>query len=187
VFEGHASNGGVLAFEWVVEATSGDTCIVRFVNSGFGHGEEWDGDFDGLSAGWPLFLENLRLHLTHFRSSPATAAVPMAMVAGDNERAWNELCAAFDVPPALADGDEVILAVGDDRTWSGRVERVTKSAAARHCAFVLDDVRATGFLAADGNTDPVCISAYLYFHGGDAAANAERWRTAWSTRWSGSP
>jgi uncharacterized protein YndB with AHSA1/START domain len=187
VLEGHASNGGVLAYEWLVEAASGDTCVVRLVNSGFGHGEEWDGEFDGMSAGWRLFLENLRLHLTHFRSSPATAAVPLAMVAGDNERAWKELCAAFDVPPSLAEGDDVALAIDDGRTWSGHVERVTRSDAVRHCALVLDDVQATGCLAAEGNGDRVCISAYLYFHGVDAAANAERWRSAWSTRWSASP
>lgn len=187
VLEGHASNGSVLAFEWLVEAASGDTCIVRLVSSGFGHGEEWDGDFDGMSAGWRLFLENLRLYLTYFRSSPAIAAVPLAMVAGDNDRAWNELCAAFDVSPSLAEGDDVALAIGDDRRWSGRVGRVTRSDAVRNCAIVLDDVRATGFLAAEGNGDPVCISAYLYFHGVDAATNADRWRTAWSNRWSGSP
>src|SRR3712207_1159128 len=35
-FEGGASMGRPLVFEWTVEAVSGDTCTVRLVNSGFG-------------------------------------------------------------------------------------------------------------------------------------------------------
>ncbi len=56
-----------LAFEWLVEARDGGTCIVRLVNSGFGSGEEWDGQYDGMAEGWLLFLENLRLHLELLR------------------------------------------------------------------------------------------------------------------------
>src|SRR5919202_5778467 len=31
-----------LAYEWLVEARDGGTCVVRLVNSGFGTGEGWD-------------------------------------------------------------------------------------------------------------------------------------------------
>jgi uncharacterized protein YndB with AHSA1/START domain len=175
VLEGHASNGGVLAFEWLVEAKGGDACVVRLVTSGFGPGEEWDGDFDGMSAGWLLFLENLRLHLTHFRGGRATTAVPLAMVAGDNARAWKELCGAFGVDPSLAAGDAVQVG-----PWAARVEHVTAAPAVRHCSFVFADGRGTGMLAAEGNGDQVVLSGYAYFYGDEAAASAEAWRAAWS-------
>lgn len=32
---------GTMAFEFLVEARDGGTCVVRLVNSGFGSGEEW--------------------------------------------------------------------------------------------------------------------------------------------------
>ena len=54
VFEG--GNERSLAYEWLVEARDGGTCVVRLVNSGFGDGSEWDGDYDGgplrAGAGW---------------------------------------------------------------------------------------------------------------------------------------
>jgi uncharacterized protein YndB with AHSA1/START domain len=56
-----------LAYEWLVEARDGGSCVVRLVNSGFGEGEDWDGQYHGMSEGWRVFLEHLRLHLTHFR------------------------------------------------------------------------------------------------------------------------
>jgi hypothetical protein len=89
----------------------------------------------------------------------------------------------------VGEGDAVVLALGDAgaTTWSGRVERVTSGDALRHCSFVLDHIRATGFLAAEGSGDTVILSAYLYFHGADAEADADRWRSAWSSRWSTAP
>ena len=50
VFDGGEGVGG-LAFEWLVEARDGGTCIVRLVNSGFGSGEDWDAQFDGMTRG----------------------------------------------------------------------------------------------------------------------------------------
>lgn len=183
VFEGGASMGRPLAFEWTVEAASGDTCTVRLVNTGFGDGEEWDGDFDGMSMGWRLFIENLRLHLTHFRSQRATAAVPMAMVAGPNERAWSALCAAFGIPDRLGEGDAVSLPGRDGRPWFARVERTMAVEAMRHYVVVVDEPPATGFLAAEGAGDQVAVSAYFYFYGDSAREHAVWWDRAWTARW----
>lgn len=183
VFEGGASMGRPLAFEWTVEAASGDTCTVRLVNTGFGDGEEWDGDFDGMSMGWRLFIENLRLHLTHFRSQRATAAVPMAMVAGPNERAWSALCAAFGIPDRLGEGDAISLPGRDGRPWLARVERTMAVEAMRHYVVVVDEPPATGFLAAEGAGDQVAVSAYFYFYGDSAREHAAWWDRAWTARW----
>ena len=184
ILEGHGSPGGVLAFEWIVEAKRGGTCTVRLVSTGFGPGEEWDADFDGMSAGWLLFLENLRLHLAHFRGVPATAAVPMAMVAGDNQRAWDDLCSRFGVAPSLEPGADLALGLGGGGEWAARVEKVTRTDTIRSYALLLEELGAYGFLAAEGDGDQVAVSAYLYFTGAEGASNAERWRSAWANSYS---
>ena len=51
VFDGGEGAGG-MAFEWLVEARDGGTCVVRLVNSGFGTGDEWDGQYDAMTEGW---------------------------------------------------------------------------------------------------------------------------------------
>lgn len=183
VFEGAGSTGQPLAFEWTVQALDGGTCRVRLVNSGFGEGEEWDGDYDGMSEGWPLFLENLRLHLSHFRSQHADAAVPMAMDEGPNERAWSSLCSTLGVSPGLVAGDTITLPISADESWHGRVEKAAAKEAMRHYVVLLDDPAATGFLAAEGKGDQVAVSAYLYFYGAESASLAGRWSQAFAQRY----
>ena len=65
VFTGDTDGPG-LAFEWLVEARDHGTCVVRLVNSGFGDGNPWDGQYDDMLGGWKLFLRNLWLHRTYF-------------------------------------------------------------------------------------------------------------------------
>lgn len=77
-----------LAFEWLVEARDNGRCIVRLVNSGFGSGEEWDGQYDAMSEGWLLFLFNLKLHLEHFRGQNAIPMMPTATWEGPREATW---------------------------------------------------------------------------------------------------
>ena len=96
-----------LAYEWLVEARDGGTCVVRLVNSGFGAGEEWDADFDGMTGGWKIFLESLRLQLTHFRGRRARLVIPTVMLAGPNQVAWSQLCEAVGIGEDLSTGDRL--------------------------------------------------------------------------------
>lgn len=91
-----------LAFEWLIEAREGGTCVVRLVNSGFGSGEPWDAQYDGMVEGWKLFLSNLRLHLEHFRGQTAMSMLPMAMWVGTRSEAWARLTDALAIPAAPA-------------------------------------------------------------------------------------
>jgi uncharacterized protein YndB with AHSA1/START domain len=62
-----------LVTEFVVEAQSGGTCVVRVVTSAFGVGADWENEFfDDMAVGWTPMLENLRLYLTHFAGQHAT-------------------------------------------------------------------------------------------------------------------
>jgi uncharacterized protein YndB with AHSA1/START domain len=56
-----------LVSEFLVEATSGGTCVVRVVSSAFGTGADWEGEFFAdMAKGWTPMFDHLRLYLTHF-------------------------------------------------------------------------------------------------------------------------
>jgi uncharacterized protein YndB with AHSA1/START domain len=71
---GHAgAAASPLMTEFVVEARSGGTCVVRVVTSAFGSGAEWEQEFWGeMETGWAPVLDNLRLYLAHFPGQHAT-------------------------------------------------------------------------------------------------------------------
>jgi uncharacterized protein YndB with AHSA1/START domain len=165
-----------LAFEWLVEARDGGTCVVRLVNTGFGAGEDWDADFHGMSEGWPLFLENLRLHLTHFRGRTARAVIPTAMVPGTRDGAFEQLCAALGVPTDLAVGDRLEASAPGAPPLAGVVAGTARTAGARGYFLVVDSpAPGTAFLAAEGAGDQVGVSLWLYLYGPDAAGLTDVW------------
>ena len=57
---------GTLASEFLVEAQAGGTCVVRLVSTLHADGGDWEELFASLEKGWTVFLEVLRVHLTHF-------------------------------------------------------------------------------------------------------------------------
>ena len=62
-----------MATEFLVEARSGGTCVVRVVSSAFGQGAEWEQEFfEEMEQGWAPFFDHLRLYLTHFPGQTAT-------------------------------------------------------------------------------------------------------------------
>ncbi|HLL68188.1 MAG TPA: SRPBCC domain-containing protein [Micromonosporaceae bacterium] len=172
-----------LAFEWLVEARDGGTCVVRLVNSGFGPGEDWDADFDGMSSGWRIFLENLRLHLTHFPRQRARAIIPTGMVAGPHDAAFVKLCAELGVPADLRAGSRFQTSGAGVPPLTGTVQSAQKLAATS-TYFLLLDQPAPGhaFLTAEGAGDMVGISCYLYLYGPDAPALPDEWTPFFAER-----
>jgi uncharacterized protein YndB with AHSA1/START domain len=68
-----------LATEFLIEAQSGGTCVVRVVSSAFGTGADWEQEFfDEMEKGWIPFFDHLRLYLTHF---PGQTVTPLALEA----------------------------------------------------------------------------------------------------------
>jgi uncharacterized protein YndB with AHSA1/START domain len=182
VFRGPPGERGPgLAYEWLVEASDGGTCVVRLVNSGFGPGEEGDADFDGMSTGWQIFLENLRLHLTHFRGRVARPVVPTAMTRGPGDAAWTALCAALGVPSSLRAGDRLVTTGEGMPRLAGHIERAVQEPAVRTYHLLLDvPAPGTAFVTVEGGGDVVAASAYLYLYGGEGDIGPEwsRWLRA---------
>jgi uncharacterized protein YndB with AHSA1/START domain len=165
------------AFEWLVEARDGGTCVVRLINSGFGDGAEWDAEFDATEAGWRLFLYNLRLYLTHFPGQPCASLLVNGKADGPVPRAYAELAAAVGLPADAAEGQPVAAATPGVPDLAGVAERVTD-----HMLTVLLEKPAPGigFVAAEPAGDGSAhASVYLYLFGDGAAEAAVREEPAW--------
>jgi len=177
------SGDGPMVQEWLVEAKDGGTCVVRLVNSGFGEGEEWDNDYDAMSKGWAILLENLRLHLTHFRGKRARAIVPVGTAAGPNQAAFSAVCAALGVPDDLGAGDRLAGQEDGIPALSGTIDSVCREPGATYYLTVLDGP-APGhrFIAAEGDGEKVMVSAYLYLYGEAGAAVPDAWTPRFNER-----
>lgn len=74
-----------LASEFLVEAQSGGTCVVRVVASAFGTGADWEREFlDDMQGYWaPYFRNQLRMYLERFPGQHATRFEVAVAVPGD--------------------------------------------------------------------------------------------------------
>ena len=72
-----------LVSEFLVEAKSGGTCVVRVVTSAFGSGADWEHEFFAeMATHWAPTFHILRLYLTHFRGQRATSLEAVADMPG---------------------------------------------------------------------------------------------------------
>jgi uncharacterized protein YndB with AHSA1/START domain len=175
VFDGGEGVDG-LAFEWLVEARDGGTCIVRLINSGFGSGAEWDDQFDGMSEGWLLFLTNLRLHMQHFRGRTATAMLPSATWQGPRRAAWMQLVDELGLRGVPDVGDHVQIAADDSTMLAGSVAELGQH---RIALLVDEPVAGTAIITAEGGGDQVMVSIWAYLYGRVGATAAARDEVAW--------
>lgn len=178
VFDGGEGVQG-LAFEWLVEARDGGSCVVRLVNTGFGDGGEWDSQYDAMREGWGLFLLNLRLHLEHFAGQEATPALPAGGWASDAESAWRTLTEALSIPSVPSVGDRLVVDPGAGAALSGRVV----AAAPRRVGLLVDrPAPGTAFVAAEHQGAGAAVSVWAYFYGPDRQRVAAEHEAAWQ-RW----
>jgi uncharacterized protein YndB with AHSA1/START domain len=53
-----------IATEFLIEAASGGSCVIRVVTSAYGRGADWENEFfTEMVAGWGAILDNLATHL----------------------------------------------------------------------------------------------------------------------------
>jgi len=182
VFDGGEGVGG-LAFEWLVEARDGGTCVVRLVNSGFGSGADWDSQYDGMTEGWKLFLLNLQLHLRHFSGQSAVAMLPMAMWPRSKADSMARLTSMLGLTATPTLGDRIDTnGQPDVPLLAGRVV----DADSWRLAIVLEQpAPGTAIVACEGPggvEDRTGVSVWSYLYGPDAASIVERDRPRWQ-RW----
>jgi uncharacterized protein YndB with AHSA1/START domain len=174
VFDGGEAAGG-FAFEWLVEARDGGTCVVRLVNSGFGDGEEWDDQYDGMVEGWQLFLFNLQLHCRHFLGEEAVSMLPSGSTQLPRAKAWSKLCQALGIPERPELDERIVVDAGDGLGLAGNVVKTSPSA----IALLLDaPAPGTAFITVEGD-EGGSISVWSYLYGPDAPSVVERDKPRW--------
>ncbi|MHA6792624.1 SRPBCC family protein [Pseudonocardia bannensis] len=149
------------AFEFLVEGRDGGGTVLRFVQSGFLDGSDWDGEYDSFDAGWDLFFHNLAQYLAHFAGRPVVNVVTMGYATGvDAATAWPVLYRGLGLtgPPAV--GDEVTLRPDGPEPITGVVDVANAEFLGVRSAHGLHRIGAEGGAGCG-------VSAYHYFYGGD--------------------
>jgi uncharacterized protein YndB with AHSA1/START domain len=102
-----------MATEFLVEARSGGTCIVRVVTSGFGPDDD---DFArDVELGWRLALLNLRVRLADFAGEPHAAILETLARPRPQEAVWRALTAGLGIDHRPGTGDRLETAAGAPR------------------------------------------------------------------------
>ena len=154
-----------LATEFLVEARSAATCIVRLVSTFSAEG--FDDDLDGMATGWTAFLDNLRLYLTHFRGRPS-AAVSLAGASPEAKAvAWAAMLDALGLTAPVAGARVRTTEASGAPALTGIVERAgdeellirTSETLAGLAAFEWDGRTMTVFRAACFGPDLAALAA----------------------------
>lgn len=170
--------GPQIATEWIVEARSGGTCVVRVVHSLFADGDEWDEQLGGFESGWPDFFRILRLYLTHFRGQVGVPIQLMRLLDAPAAEVWGTVSGALGLEGA-AEGER--LSTEDSAPpLAGEVETAGASEQWGQVLLRLDrpapGVAHLFALAMQGRT---YLGVRFYFYGEGAAAVAAREEPRW--------
>jgi uncharacterized protein YndB with AHSA1/START domain len=169
---------GAVATEWIVEARSGGTCVVRVVHSWFASTDDWDHQFDGHMEGWRAFFRNLRLYLTHFRGEPSAAIQLTGFASGNKAEAWKALLGSLGFGRPLV-GRKVQTGSGAP-SLAGLVERVGEEAYPEELLLLLDQpAPGVAHLFAMPMGPQVVLSARFYLYGERASAVATEVEPLW--------
>lgn len=163
-----------LVTEFLVEAESGGTCVLRVVSSAFGTGADWEQEFfDEMEKGWAPFFENLRLYLTHFPGQQVTSLSVYADVPGAPDTVWSALRQALGATDV---GQSV-----DARGLSARVERIGAPPGMNELLLrVTDPIPGLlGFAVMDKGDGVTSVMVQGYLFSEDAPAFVEREQPAW--------
>lgn len=128
-----------LLVDFRIEGRGGRTTL-RLVHSGFGPEASFDTEFDGISHGWPVELQSLRLYLERHRGRPRAIAKHVAVVDVPLDEAWSRLvgpdgldCA--ELAATQREGDPFALELDGERiagTLLRRLPRELAGVAASH-------------------------------------------------------
>ena len=159
-----------LATEFLVEAQSGGTCVVRVVTSAFGTGADWEQEFfREMERGWKPFFDHLRLYLAHFPGQRATLLSVSKEVPGPADPVTDAMRRALGV---TGFGEAV-----DARGLTGRVASVNEVEVLLHLTGPVPGF--LGFYAYEKGDGQSLAQVSGYLFSAEAPAFVERETPAW--------
>ncbi|MBX9245040.1 SRPBCC domain-containing protein [Actinotalea ferrariae] len=167
-----------LTSEFLVEARSGGTCVVRVTSSGFGTGAAWEQEFwDEMGPGWLPHFDTLRLYLTHFPGQEATQLEAAAAHRCDEHALWSTLRATLGLA-----GEGATVQVRDA---TGTVERVGERRALVRLTAPVPGMLSVYTWAEGDDVSTAGVRAFLF--SADAADYVRREEPAWRAWLEGLP
>ncbi len=159
-----------LTSEFLVEAQSGGTCVVRVTTSGFGTGAAWESEFwDDMGANWMPSFDNLRVYLAHFPGQEATRLEVTTSHPGEAE------AVRLTLHEALGLGDEGAMV--EVRGVTGIVERVGERQTLVRLTTPVPGMLSVFAYDEGGGRATAGVRAYLF--SADAADYVRREEPAW--------
>jgi uncharacterized protein YndB with AHSA1/START domain len=159
-----------LVTEYLVEAASGGSCVLRIVSSAFGTGAEWEREFmDDAERYWQPQFDNLRLYLTTFSGQHATVVESGTEVHGEPATVLSAMCHRFGVA-GIGDSLDVHGIAGrvEKRSDLGILVRYTEP----ECGFL-------NMMSYPNGPDTAYALARAYLFGSRAAELAATHEASW--------
>jgi uncharacterized protein YndB with AHSA1/START domain len=170
-------NAPTVATEWIVEARSGGTCVVRVVHSWFASSDDWDEQFEGHTYGWLAFFRILRLYLAHFPGQPC-AAFPLSTFAPEpTSEAWDALTRPLGLAGATV-GQQVNTSRGAP-PLAGLVESVGQGQWPELLVRLDEPAPGIAHLFPMAMGGQVLLTLRFYLYGDQAPAAVERAEPLW--------
>jgi uncharacterized protein YndB with AHSA1/START domain len=166
-----------VATEWIVEARSGGTCVVRVVHSWFANSDDWDNQFEGHEQGWVSFFRILRLYLTHFRGQSGSSFQLMGVAPEPTSEAWAALTGPLGLSGA-AEGRQV-KASGGAPPLGGQVEHAGPPGYPEILLRLDEPAPGLVHLFAMPMGGQIYLPMRVYLYGDQAAATAAREEPSW--------
>jgi uncharacterized protein YndB with AHSA1/START domain len=171
-------NAPALATEWIIEARSGGTCLVRVVHSLFASTEDWDDQLENVESGWPTFFRILRLYLAHFRGQRTSTVALVGVAPEPRSKAWETLIGSLGLGGVRM--GQRWQAPADAPALAGHVEQIGKGKNHFYALVRLDEpTTGTGSLIVNTVGEAVYIQVSFYLYGDRAADVAARDEPLW--------
>ncbi|MGH8884564.1 MAG: SRPBCC family protein [Egibacteraceae bacterium] len=159
-----------LVTEFLVEAQSGGTCVVRVVSSAFGTGADWEQEFfDDMEKYWAPHFHHLRLYLAHFPGQRVTSLEAGADLPGSAEAVLSAMREALGVGEV---GQPV-----EARGLTGQVERISDIELLLRLTDPVPGLLAFFALGKGDGMATAQVQGYLFSE--DAPGFVEREQPAW--------
>jgi uncharacterized protein YndB with AHSA1/START domain len=163
-----------IAFEYLIEGRNQSSTVLRLIASGFLPDDDWETEFEAMTAGGEMYFRTLVAYLDHFAgrfAKPVTAAGPPV---ADWPAAWATLRARLGLGDKPAVGDAVRVTVPGVPRLDGLVDFANAQA--------LGIRTAEGLLRfIQGYIGSFVISHYRFTDPDLSADNDKRTSQAWTT------
>ncbi len=158
-----APDGRRIGYEFLIEGRAGGSTVVRCVTSGFLPGDDWEEEFEAMTAGGALFFRTLVEYVTHFAGRTAVPVTAFGPPVASWPAAWRTLGAALGLPGRPAEADRVLVNGAEGVVYLVNEQNVGIRTADAMYRFLR------------GFRGPMVASHHVFTPGADPAAEEKAW------------